>query len=153
MDNKQTLTDAAEEIAAESMREKFRSAITFRDALPWVDSEMVQPWLIEKKKTQTASTILFEALEDIDDAQAETILTLILEQTDASQALIAAHVRVAIANHLAELAEKIADDEELEASDRPTRRQIDEHNRAARLEARWEWNSLAPCLSCSSASP
>ncbi len=141
MDNKQTLTDAAEEIAAESMREKFRSAITFRDALPWVDSEMVQPWLTEKKKTQTASTILFEALEDIDDAQAETILTLILEQTDASQALIAAHVRVAIANHLAELAEKIADDEELEASDRPTRRQIDEHNRAARLEARWEWNS------------
>ena len=105
-----TLRDTIAEIANEVRNRQVEYPVTSNDAVTYVDHDLVVAWATVETGKRSAGNILSEAFEKLTEAEAFSVLTCLMNETDTARKMLAGELRTYIANDLAYQAQCHIDD-------------------------------------------
>ena len=105
-----TLRDTIAEIANEVRNRQIEYLVTSNDAVTHIDHDLVVAWATVETGKRSALNILTEALEKLTEAEAFSILTCLLNETDTARKMLANELRQHVARDLAYRAQCLIDD-------------------------------------------
>ena len=107
--HEKTLREAIDAIASDVGNRQHDNTVTTRDAFDYVDHDLACAWATRETGLRSPQLIIAEAFEHLTDAQALSVLTCLLNQTDTARKILAEHLRQYIAADLAYDAQKVID--------------------------------------------
>lgn len=105
-----TLRDTISEIADQVRNRQIEYPVTSNDAVTHVDHDLVVAWATVKTGSCSPGLILSEAFENMTDAEAFSVLTCLLNETDTVRKTLAYELRQYVARDLAYQAQCLIDD-------------------------------------------
>jgi hypothetical protein len=132
---KTALTEAIDQVALENKSKQFRDNITDRDALDYVDHDVIVAWVAQELSLRNPQQLLSDIFENLTDADATSVLNCLNNETDTARRILAPCMRQYVAKDVAYAAQLLLDHYD------PTDAEVERNNESLMDMARSERNA------------